>query len=324
MRLAFACLALLAFFLISLALGERPIPPGQILPAIMGDPAIAPDIGFIIRDLRLPRALLALLAGAALGLAGALAQAAMRNSLAEPGLIGINGGAALAAMAILVLFPDFAAAWLQWAALAGALIMAALIQILSLRFGMRSQRMILIGLALGAVAGGISSFLAVLGDIATVQRAMIWMAGSLQDSRWEKLSLLLAWLAPLAILTLTLARWLDVLGFQDGQVSALGFPAGKLRASMLAICAGLAGAVVAATGPIGFVGLVAPHLARRLAGPLHRHLLPMAAVTGAALLLLADTIGRSVIAPAQVPAGIVAALIGAPFLGWLMWRHRDD
>ncbi|MFE3839007.1 FecCD family ABC transporter permease [Pseudogemmobacter sonorensis] len=324
MRLALASLALVLLLLTALGAGERAIAPGLILSALRGDPVVPPDIAFIITELRLPRALLAMLAGAALALAGALAQAAMRNSLAEPGLIGINGGAALAAMVLLVLFPASAAFWLPWAALAGALGMAALIQILSLRFGMRSQRMILIGLALGAVAGGLSAFLSAMGDITAVQRAMLWMAGSLQDSRWEKLHLLLLWLAPLAALALGSARLLDLLGFEDEQVTALGLPSGPLRAAMLALCAALAGAVVAATGPIGFVGLAAPHMARRLVGPLHRHLLPVAALTGAGLLLLADTLGRSLVAPAQIPAGIVSALIGAPFFGWLVWRHRDD
>lgn len=324
MRLLLAVAMLALLFMAALASGERAIASHVILPALIGDPGVSSDVVFIIRELRLPRALLAMLAGCALAVAGALAQAAMRNPLAEPGLIGINGGAALAAMVVLVLFPGLAAVWLPWAALGGALVMAALIQILSLRFGMRSQRMILIGLALGAVAGGVSSFLVAMGDIVSVQRAMLWMAGSLQDSRWQKIGLLVLWLVPLVIVSLICARLLDLLGFEDEQVSALGLPAGRLRAVMLAICAGLAGAVVAATGPIGFVGLVAPHLARLMAGPLHRNLLPMAGVTGAVLLLLADTLGRSVIAPAQIPAGIVSALFGAPFFGWLIWRHRND
>lgn len=324
MKLLLAGITLALLFMAALTSGERAIAPALILPALMGDPAVPADVAFIIGELRLPRALLAMLAGGALAVAGAMAQAAMRNALAEPGLIGINGGAALAAMGMLVLFPDRAAAWLPWAALSGALVMAALIQILGLRFGMRSQRMILIGLALGTVAGGMTSFLATMGDVTSVQRAMLWMAGSLQDSRWEKIGLLGLWLVPLVILGLACARLLDLLGFEDEQVCALGLPAGRLRAAMLAICAGLAGAVVAAIGPVGFVGLVAPHLARLMTGPLHRNLLPMAAVTGAALLLLADTVGRSIIAPAQIPAGIVSALFGAPFFGWLIWRHRDD
>lgn len=319
-----ASLLLVAAFVLALGAGERHVPPGLVLAAITGDPSAPPDIAFILRELRLPRALIAVLSGAALALAGALAQAAMRNSLAEPGLIGITGGAALATMVMTVGFPVLAATWLPWAALAGALVMTLLIQVLSLRFGMRSQRMILIGLALGATAGGASSFLAATGDIASVQRAMVWMAGSLQDSRWEKLWPMVGWLVPLGLITLMSARLLDMLGLEDALVSALGLPSGRLRAAMLALCAGLAGAVVAATGPIGFIGLVAPHLARQLTGPLHRHLLPLAALIGAVLLLLADTLGRSLIAPAQIPAGIVTALIGAPFFGWLLWRRRND
>lgn len=322
--LALAALILGLTFLAALASGERAVPLAQILSALAADPSVPPDVTFILRELRLPRALMAVLAGASLALAGALAQAAMRNSLAEPGLIGINGGAALAAMLLIVAFPAVPVSWLPWAALAGALLMAMLIQGLSLRFGMRSGRVILIGLALGAVAGGMSSFLAAMGDITRVQRAMIWMAGSLQDSRWPTLWLLIPWLVGLGGLSLALSRLLDLLGFDDEVVHALGLPAGRLRAAILALCAALAGAVVAATGPIGFVGLVAPHLARRIAGPGHRQMLPLAALTGATLLLAADTLGRSLIAPVQIPAGIVTALIGAPFFGWLLWRHRND
>lgn len=325
MRATLAALILLAgLVLLALAVGDRAVPPGLLLPAVLGDASAPPDLAFILRELRLPRALMAVTIGATLAIAGAICQTAMRNALAEPGLVGINGGAALAALVLLIGFPAVSALWLPWAALAGALAMAAAIQLLGRRVGMRSQRIILIGLALGAVAGGISSFLSAMGDIAAVQRAVLWLSGSLQDSRWDKLRLLALWLLPCGGVALALARQLDLLRFQDEVVFALGQPAGAARALAMALCAALAGAAVAATGPIGFVGLVAPHAARLLAGPGHARLLPLAAVLGAILLLAADTAGRSLIAPSQIPAGIVTALIGAPFFAWLLWRNRND
>lgn len=325
MRAILATAALLPLLLMAaLAFGDRAIAPGQILPALTGRADAAPDVVFILQQLRLPRALMAMLIGASLALAGAICQAVMRNPLAEPGLIGINGGAALAALVLIIGLPQIPGFWLPWAAFAGALMMVAVIQLLALRVGMRSQRIILIGIGCGAMTGGIAGFLSSMGDITAVQRAMLWMAGSLQDSRWDKLVLLAGWLVLPVGVVLVLARMLDLLGFEDEVVRGLGLRPGRARGGMLALCALICGAAVAATGPVGFVGLIAPHIARAVVGPGHARLLPLSALIGAALLLVADTAGRSVIAPAQVPAGIVTALLGAPFFGWLMWRHRND
>lgn len=306
--------------LAALAIGDRPLP----LSALLDGPEAPAGAVFILHQLRLPRALMAVLVGAALAAAGTIAQAAMRNPLAEPGLIGLNGGAALAVMVIVVGIPGLPAAWLPWAAFGGAMAMVAVIHALALRVGLRSQGIILIGIGCSALTGGLASFLAAFGEIAAVQRAMLWMAGSLQDSRWDKLGWLALWLLPGLGLAGLLARRLDLLGLEDTVVRGLGLPAGRARAGALALCALICGAAVAATGPVAFVGLMAPHIARRATGPVHARLLPAAAGTGALLLLLADTLGRSVIAPAQLPAGLVTALMGAPFFGWLMWRHRDD
>lgn len=308
----------------ALGLGDQPIPPGQVLSALLGAANAPPDAVFILNQLRLPRALLAVSIGAALAMAGAICQAAMRNPLAEPGLIGINGGAGLAALVLIIGMPGVSLLWLPWAAFGGALIMVALIQGLALRVGMRSQRIILIGIGCGALTGGFAGLLSAFGDISSLQRAMVWMAGSLQDSRWEKLWVLLLWLAPAALLLMWLAPMLDLLGFDDPVVRGLGVSPAWSRAGMLLLCAVIAAAAVAATGPIGFVGLIAPHIARYLVGVGHRHMLPLSALIGAALLLIADTIGRSVIAPAQIPAGLITALLGAPFFGWLMWRRRHE
>lgn len=324
MNLIIACLLLLAALVLALMSGDRAIPAAAILPALLARPEAAPDVVFILRELRLPRAILAMLTGAALSLAGAICQAAMRNPLAEPGLIGVNGGAALAAMILLVALPGISVGWLPWAAFAGAAVMVAVIQGLALRVGMRSQRIILIGIGCSAFAGGIAGFLSVFGEVTAVQRAMIWMAGSLQDARWSKTGVLLAWLIVPVALIFAGARLLDMLALEDTVLRALGLHPALARGGALVLCAALAGAAVAATGPVSFVGLIAPHIARRLGGPGMAREWPMTAVCGALLLLIADTLGRSLIAPAQIPAGIVTALLGAPFFGWLIWRARND
>ena len=314
---------LLGLIGLTLGLGERPVAPGALLPALLDRPEAAPDLVFILRELRLPRAVMAVLVGAGLGLAGAVAQAVMRNPLAEPGLLGINGGAALAALVVMVARPGTPQAWLPWAAFAGAMVMAAAIQILALRVGLRSQRIILIGIGLSAMAGGAASFISAFGDFVAVQRALLWMSGSLQDSPWAKVALLALWLAPAFAAALVVSRGLDLIAFDDEVARGLGLRTGLARGGMMVLCAVIAAAAVAAAGPVAFVGLMAPHIARRLAGPRHARLLPVAALTGACLLLAADTAGRLLLAPAQIPAGIMCALMGAPFFGWLMWRHRD-
>lgn len=317
-----ACLG--AALLLATALGEQPIPPARMVAALLG-PGTAPmqDV-FILRDLRLPRALLAALVGAALGLAGTITQAVMRNPLAEPGLLGINGGAALAGLTVMLWLPGTSAALVPVAALSGALAATALIAVLAWRRGIGPQRVILVGLGCGALMGAGASFLSAFGEVSAVQRAMLWLAGSFTGSSWRAVLGMALTLAPLLALTWSFARVLDLLAMDEAVARGLGLRVGAARGAMVAIGALLAGASVAAAGPVGFIGLMAPHLARRVTGPGHAALIPAAALTGALLLLLADLAGRSLIAPNAIPAGIMAALMGAPFFAWLMWKGRHD
>ena len=316
-------LLLAGLLLAALAAGDRPAPVGDLLAALLSRPGASPQLAFILHELRLPRALMAALIGAGLGLAGTLAQAAMRNPLAEPGLLGINGGAALAALLVMVAIPGVAQGWLPLAAFAGAIAMAALIQALATRVGFGSQRIILIGVGLGAMTGGAASFISAFGEITAVQRALIWLSGSLQDAPWPRVRLLALWLLPAALAARLAARALDLLAHEDAVARGLGLRTRAARGAVLGLCALIAAAAVAAAGPVAFIGLMAPHIGRRLAGPAHGRLLPVAALAGACLLLAADTAGRVVVAPAQIPAGVVSALMGAPFFGWLMWWRRD-
>lgn len=306
----------------SLALGDVTIPAGELVRSIVSPTAAAQDTLMIVLELRLPRALLALLVGMALAVAGAIAQAVMRNPLAEPGLLGINAGAALAAMLLIVAWPGASPALLPWASFAGAGAMAAAIYALSWRGGTSSLRIILIGIGLSSLAGAATTLLTAFGEIRDVQRAMIWLAGSVYDADWSKVRLLVLWLSgPLALAWLV-ARELDLVRFDDHTARGLGQRVDLLRALMILLCTLISGAAVAAAGLIGFVGLIAPHLARRLVGPAHSRLIPAAALTGGALVMAADLLGRTVIAPAQLPAGLVTALIGAPFLSYLLWGRR--
>lgn len=318
--LAALALALLFGLVLSLSLGEVIIAPAD-LPALLAGRGEDPLAALVLLEIRLPRALVALLVGVALAVAGAIAQAVLRNPLAEPGLLGIHAGAGLAAMLLIVHQATAAPALLPAASFAGATLAAAGIVLLAWRGGASSLRLILIGIGLSALCGALSTLISVQGDVAAVQRAMAWLSGSVSRGDWRQVGLLAAALAVLLAATALLARELDLAAFDDDLARGRGQRVDLLRLLLVLLMALLSGAAVAAAGLIGFVGLVAPHLARLLVGPSHARLLPVAALLGALLMLAADLAGRTVIAPAQLPAGLVTAILGTPFFFLLMWRR---
>ncbi|WP_371260117.1 FecCD family ABC transporter permease [Shinella sp. SUS2] len=323
MRLATLLAVLLAGLVAaSLAFGDISLSWRELMETIAGSADATAQNGMIVFDLRLPRILLALLVGAALATAGTIALAIMRNPLAEPGVLGINSGAAAAVMGVIVLMPEPPVALLPLAGFLGAAIMAAAVYLLSWQRGTSSLRIILIGIGLGSLASAATTFLSAFGEIGDVQRAMIWLAGSVYEADMVKVRLLFFWLlVPLALAWMS-AGELDLIRFGDNSARSLGQRVDLVRGLMIVLCTLLSGAAVAAAGLIGFVGLVAPHIASRLAGPSHARILPIAALSGAILVVASDLLGRLVIAPAQLPAGIVTGLIGAPFFAYLLWGRR--
>lgn len=320
-RVGLLFLATIGAVAAALAYGDFSVPLAELAKAVTGRET-SPQIAMVVLEVRLPRALLALLVGMALAVAGAIAQATMRNPLAEPSLLGINSGAALAAMVVIVVIGGASGHLLPWLSFAGAAAMALAIWLLSWRNGTSSMRIILIGIGLSALAGAATTFLSAVGEIREVLRALIWMTGSVYDSGWTKVKILFAWsFLPMA-LAWTGARELDLLAFDERSGRSLGQPVNLMRGLMVLLCTLLSGAAVAAAGLIGFVGLVAPHLARRMVGPRHALLIPAAALLGGLLVMVADLLGRTLVAPAQLPAGLMTALIGAPFFGFLMWERR--
>jgi iron complex transport system permease protein len=306
----------------SLAFGDISLSWRALFETIIGSPEASPQNSMIVFDLRLPRVLLALLVGAALATAGTITLAIMRNPLAEPGVLGINSGAAAAVMAMIVLVQEPPVLLLPAAGFFGAAAMAAAVYLLSWRGGTSSMRIILIGIGLSSLASAATTFLSAFGEIGDVQRAMIWLAGSVYDANIVKVRLLFFWLIlPLALAWMS-ARELDLIRFGDNSARSLGQPVDLVRALMIVLCTLISGAAVAAAGLIGFVGLVAPHIASRLVGPSHARIFPVAALIGASLVAAADLVGRVIIAPTQLPAGIVTGLIGAPFFAYLLWGRR--
>ncbi|BCH56691.1 FecCD family ABC transporter permease [Agrobacterium vitis] len=308
----------------SLAFGDVSLGWQELYDVLMGTGRAQLQSEMIVWDLRLPRVLLALLVGIALALAGTISIAIMRNPLADPGVLGINSGAAAAAMAVIVLINDPPVALLQVAGFLGASAMALAVFALAWRSGTSSLRIILIGIGLSALASAGTTFLSAFGDIGDVQRALVWLAGSVYDANMVKVRLLALWLIVPIALTLLAARELDLIRFGDNSARSLGQPVDRIRGLMILLVTVLSGAAIAVSGLIGFVGLVAPHIGRRLAGVSHARMLPVAALVGACLVVAADLIGRVILPPVQIPAGIVTGLVGAPFFGYILWRRRHD
>jgi iron complex transport system permease protein len=320
--LALALLALLGTMVVNIGVGEYPIAPLDVIKTVLHMPSENADYDFIVNTLRLPRMLVAALVGLALGISGAILQGLTRNPLADPGILGISAGAGLVAVALIVVVKQVSASVVPVAAFAGAVAVAALICLLAWRAGDSPMRLILIGIGIGAIASAATTLMITFGDINDVQRALIWLTGSVYGRSWGEFWALLPWVALFAPLALLLARDLNALNLGEDIARGLGAPVARRRGLLLLAAVALASSTVAAAGTIGFVGLMAPHIARRLVGPDHVGLLPAAGMIGALLVVVADVVGRTLFAPIELPCGLVTAAIGAPFFIYLLWKQR--
>lgn len=271
-------------------------------------------------DDRAPRVLAAILAGAALGLAGTAVQGTVRNPLAEPSLLGITAGAGVGAVIAVTLVPSGGRTALVIFALVGGLATFALVTSLAWRGGLLPDRFVLIGIGVGYGLSSISTFLLLRANPYDTPRIFTWLSGTTYGRTFPDLVPVAVVLVVAVTLLFILRRDVDLLSVDDDTPRILGVSVTGARLALLTIAAVLAAVSVVAVGVVGFVGLVAPHLARALVGARHDRVLPTAMVLGALLVCIADAVGRSVIAPSQVPAGLMIALIGAPYFVWLMRR----
>lgn len=324
-------------FLASLAIGPVTIAPGRILDilaaALAGERASGAGLreAVIVLDVRLPRTLLGLLVGGGIALAGAVTQGIFRNPLADPGLIGISNGAALAAAAWIVagshvagyLPPALADVGLPLMAFCGALIATVALYAISTHEGRTSVvTMLFAGIAIAALAAAGTGLLVFAASDQQLRDFTFWSFGSLGGATWPKVAVLLPFMALLVLISTRLARALDALALGEAEAFHVGIDVQRAKwLAILGIAAG-AGASVAVAGVIGFIGLVVPHLIRLMVGPGHRRLLPCAGLLGGALLLGADVVARTVVSPAELPLGVVTAGFGAPFFLWLLLRRR--
>ena len=275
---------------------------------------------FTLMEYRLPRAVLAILLGGALAISGVLVQSVVRNPLASPDILGINNAAGLVAVSVLMFLPNLAFYWMPIFAFLGGVLSFVILWFVC-GFNFRPIKMAIIGVALSALWAAISHYLMLTNPV-EINTAMLWLTGSLWGRSWSYLNVVLPWLIVLLPLPFIFCRDLDTLGLGENKASTLGVTVNKVQISVLVLAVALSTTAVAICGPIAFLGLVAPHLARRLVGGRHRTLLPAALIIGALLLQLSDILARVIDPPTELPAGILTAIIGAPYFFYLLMRTK--
>ncbi len=306
----------LAACLVGLAAGAVSIPPGSILGALASPDAPG---AAIIRELRLPRVILAFLVGGALGVTGAALQALVRNPLADPYLLGISGGAGLGAVLAIAL--GVAGAWsLPLAAFAGGLASVILVYRLSAVAGRRLDPRVLVlaGVVVSAFTGALISAVLTLSSAEQLRNAFLWLVGSVSGASWETIAAFAAYAALPLFALFASARALDLLSLGEEPAQSLGLDAVRARRIVYLAASLLTAASVAVCGVVGFVGLVAPHALRGILGPGHRRLLPAVFFASGGFLVLADAVARTVVRPIELPVGVVTALVGVPIFSLLL------
>ena len=332
-----ASVLLAAAIVISMAAGSTGISltslPGAIS-SLLGRSTDAADAraALVLIDLRLPRTLLAMFVGAALAVAGAMLQGLFRNPLADPGLIGVSSGATLAAVTFIVLGNTYLGGWqklmgiysLPVAAFSGGLVATLVLNGVASRHGATAvATMLLAGIALAALTGAMTGILAYVSNDRELRDLTLWSMGSFAGASWPKV-LAIAPFAAILLLSLPgLVRALNGLLLGEAEAFHLGIDLDAAKRRIVVLTALAVGGAVAVAGIIGFVGIVVPHFVRILAGPDHRILLPTAALLGAVLVLLADVLARLIVAPAELPIGIIMAIIGAPVFLHLVLKRSS-
>jgi iron complex transport system permease protein len=322
LRMALLALLTAAALAASLAVGAAAIPLRGVLAALAG--GADETTRTIVLQLRLPRAVLALMVGGSLAVAGVVFQALLRNPLAEPYVLGVSGGAAVGAVAAGVLGWSARAGWsLPLAAFSGAVVAILLVFRVAAAAGraLDPRVLLLAGVVIGAFFNALILLLLTFSDIESFRSAVFWMMGSLAAASWGGVAVMAAYVVPAVIVLMALARPLDLLAAGEETALYLGTRVERVRRGAFLVTSLLVGVAVAVSGVIGFIGLVVPHALRLLWGSGHRFLLPASFLAGAAFLLAADTAARTVVAPGELPVGVVTALVGVPLFLFLLVRR---
>nr|WP_204466449.1 iron ABC transporter permease [Shouchella xiaoxiensis] len=318
-------IAIIVLFFISLQTGSIPIGTVDVLRTIVGNGTDQHQL--VLFEFRLPRMVIALLIGAALAVSGAILQSVSQNELADPGILGINTGAGLAVVIFIYFFQgslvglgSLSIFIMPFFALIGAVFAAFLIYVFAWKKGITPVRLILVGIGINAAFSALLIVIQLRMEPNDFMQATIWLTGSIWGTTWSYVWAILPWVLILIPIAFYKARTLNVMQIGTQSAVSLGVPIEKERRTLLLVAVSLAAAGVAVGGGIAFLGLVAPHIARRLVGPKHQVMIPTAALIGALLLLVADMIGRNLLAPSEIPVGIIIAILGAPYFLYLLMR----
>ncbi|WP_018897724.1 iron ABC transporter permease [Rhizobium sp. 2MFCol3.1] len=325
-RIVLAC-AMMAIVLAviaaaSLSAGSFHLALPDLARAVFDPQAVGTEQRHVVWDIRLPRIAMALLCGAMLGLSGAAMQSITRNGLADPGLIGVKEGAAVMVLSLVILAPQVGIVWRPLVGMIGGLVTATIVVVIAR--DMSRVRFILIGIGVSWLFSAAIAIFMTTANIRDVQTALIWLSGSLHAATWPLVIIASIWGCIGAIVLFATARASDVALLGNHTATGLGVNLPVLAFLRFLAPVVLTAASVSCVGSLGFVGLVAPHIARFLIGGNQMALLVSSALSGAALVFLADTIGRLAFAPLQIPAGIVMSMLGVPFFLILLWRRRDQ
>lgn len=311
-------LGLLVFsFLLAISLGAANIPLDEVWRLLFHPEGS--NNALIVHTLRLPRAIVAALVGACLGVAGAMMQGITRNPLSEPGIMGVNAGAVLAILVALVFFPGLPPWSTVVVATLGGVGAAALVYSITLSVGLTPVRLALAGIAVGSILSAAASFLLIIFEDRT-RGVLFSLSGSVAGRTWEHVWTLLPWAVPALLLALILSHQINLLSLGEDVARGLGTKVEVVRLVSTTLAVLLAGAAVSVAGPIGFLGLMVPHASRGLVGPDYRQVIPLSAILGASLMLLSDLAARLIDKPLETPVGILIAGIGAPFLVYVARR----
>ena len=311
------CGLLVVVSLWSISVGDFPISIRDVIATILGNPT--EDSEFIVGTLRLPRVLVGIGVGATFGMSGAIFQSLVRNPLGSPDIIGFNAGAALGAVTAIVWF-DGSPTQVSAGAVAGGILAALAVYLLAWKRGVQAYRLVLVGIGAGFAVNAFIDYLITRAEINDVQRATIWLTGSLNGRSWDEVRIVAVALAVLGPLAIIMQRRLDRLDLGDDTAAALGINVARSKLALVLVAVCLASLGVAAAGPIAFVAFVAGPIARRLANSPSACIVP-AAFVGALVTVVADLAARRLLAPTELPVGIMTAALGAPYLLWLLARQ---
>lgn len=316
-------LLIIATAVIGMGLGYASVSYDRIIPTLLGQGEFKEE--FVLFSVRLPRIVITLLAGMALALSGALLQGITRNELADPGIIGINSGAGVAVAIFFLYFPAEAGTFiyvLPFVAFLGALLTAVIIYVFSYSrtTGMQPVKLVLVGVGMSMALSGAMIVMISSADRIKVDFIARWLAGDIWGTDWPFVLAILPWLIVLIPFSLIKANRLNILGLGEPVAIGVGLSVQKERIVLTLAAVALAASAVSVTGGISFIGLMAPHIARTLVGPRHQLFLPLSLLIGGWLLLIADTIGRNIVEPNGLPAGVMVALIGAPYFIYLLTK----